>query len=133
MDMRIPPLKIKILLESNRKPCEIQNLSTEMGHIQGCECRCLWESSVGLDSETRDYGYWPYNYTYIYIYIYIAYNMLLLLLLSLCVWYYYYYHYMYIYICICVYMYVYLYIYIYIYSHTLPWLPYSTLSANSVK
>ena len=32
MDMRIPPLKIKILLEN--KPSEIQNLSTEIGRSQ---------------------------------------------------------------------------------------------------
>ena len=33
MDLRIPPLKIKILLESN--PLKSINLSTEIGHTSG--------------------------------------------------------------------------------------------------
>ena len=45
MDMRSPPLKTKILLESNPpKPSEIQNLSTEIGRTPN--------PSLGIEPQT---------------------------------------------------------------------------------
>ena len=54
MDMRIPPLIIKILLESNP---EVQNLSTEIGSRRPRVPEALREEEVGLvDRHVRDVG-----------------------------------------------------------------------------
>ena len=52
MDMRIPPLKIKIMLES--KPSEIQNLSTEIGRMATDRVRA---SRAAAKAPTKDYIY----------------------------------------------------------------------------
>ena len=53
MDMRIPPLKVKILLESN-KPSEIQNLSTEIGRSTGTRSRRRFEGAPHLSARSAD-------------------------------------------------------------------------------
>ena len=109
MDMRIPPLRIKIMFESNplKSTMLVGRLGVWFVLIALCAAK-LWDSGPSLRRISS-----PYVYIYIYIYIY-TYT------------YTHTYTYTFIYIYIeremCIYIYIYIYhvcihIYIYIYTH----------------